>query len=192
MQLSEIRPDIAAETGRPPQSLREFQNDLYASDRLRAAGLAGHRGRDTGPVATYSTVAMLILGAMLGDRRTLASRVERLWFAEYHPIGHCRISRSASLGEALGAVLLDANIRRKLLHFDIDVANDAGLLVWEPRLGRPSVFHPHGPEEWARRVAAVRVAKGMTMTLRRLPAGSFDKLAARFEEVQRQEAIARP
>lgn len=185
MQLSEFRPHIAANCTRSDPALAEMQKWLYRSTVLRDDGLIGHRGRGAGPPATYRTISMLILCAMVGERGTVADRVERLWCAEHQFTGPCPITKASILAEALVAVLQNRSIRAKLRWLDLDLRHDAAILVWMK--GRPSVFHPHDPAEWARRVANARAATGVIL-IKRLPGGAFDKLAQKFEEMLRHEA----
>jgi hypothetical protein len=177
MQISEVRCVIAPEVKLTEEGLRKLQDPVW-------------RQAAPGPLATASSSALLILAGMLGgDRLTIGDRVLRLWGAEHQFTGPCPVTKATTLGAAIAAVLEEPRIRGRLQWLQIDPTNEAATLEWNG--GRRSVFHPHDPAEWRRRVANLRSRTG-AIPIKRLPGGSFDKIAAKYEEMVRAEANQQP
>ena len=181
MQLSELRREIAPLLETTDSALRVRQQALYQIAALQHAGMRGWRGGgESGITATTASAALLVLTGMLaGVPTTIGKRVLRLWRAHHQFAGPCEVTGARILGDALVTVLEDPQIRVQLQWFDIDPRAEVGMLYWTDREA-PSVFHPHNDREWARRIRKARASAGTMITLKRLPVGGFNKIAARL------------
>jgi hypothetical protein len=188
MQLSEIREGIAPLFLTTNQAMHQRQKELYREPLLRAEGLVGHRGRDSGPPATYKTTAILVIAGLLGQNRfTIGRRTTRLWTARYERIGApCPITGATTLGGALAAILSQPKLCGKLDYIELAHEYEAVSLVW--RKGLPSLFHPHSAAEWQRRRQEAIDHGGEFTHITKLPGGSMRKIAILLDEADRSEA----
>ncbi len=205
MQLAQLRAEIAPLFGVSDDVLRVRQQMLYREPELRKLGMTGRRTalRDRALVATAASSALLIVAAMLGkNRETIGSAVVSMWRARCvtptgNPLEECR-----TVGALLTLLLQRADVRGRLVFFELDhdiphlslVFGDHAIMVsdrplsvgeWQRRIDSAveagtlsrTFYAPYRPEVWKRRVDAA-FAAGEVAHISRLPAGTLDKVAA--------------
>jgi hypothetical protein len=182
MQLTDVRATVANLGRTTPEALHARQKELYREPALRADGLVGHRGRDSGPPATAKTTGMLVIAAMLGDNRfTIGRRVTRLWLAQFEKPGFpCPVTQQNTLGGAVAVILERPDLCVKLDYIEIAHEYEAVSLAWRAwgrRRRPPSVFHPHDPAEWEQRRQEARTHGDELTHLTRLPGISMLKIS---------------
>jgi hypothetical protein len=206
MQLAGVRAEIASASGIRDDTLRVRQQMLYRVPKFRAAGMTGRTGvGDSGLRATPSASALLVLTAMLGySRDKIVPAVVQMWEARcVTPTGN-PIEKCKTLGAALTLLLERADVRGRLIYFELDrdipqfsfVFGPSDILhewlpsdEWQHRIERGvaagelsrTFYAPYSPIEWKRRVDHAFRA-GKMAHISRLPTATLDKVAALIEQ----------
>lgn len=150
MQMNDFRTALAPMMGTTPDGLMSREKRVRSLMRAEAPDVPFGTGHaiEASPLNAGIVLVTELDRAKLHE---MPERTARLWRARFAREGKtCPVTRAATVGQAIVALIEQPALRAKLDHLDLQREVETFHLWW--RSGKCSTFHPFPPREWRKRV----------------------------------------